>query len=251
MTLSQEAGVSSGGIKNPAVSGVGGSDFDVLSYAPALWLDAADPGSVVLSGSNVAKWLDKSGNGNHAVQDTAGSQPLFDIDGLNGMPTLQFQADRLVAPYDTSMAMPDGATVFVVFNPKDITGTGAMEVISRWATGKTDFIVQANSSAQLITAAGQFVASTTHPTALVEDTPIVVSQRQEGGAPHRTSINNATENASAANVTIRDGDADFAIGNAFNSGLVNTISEVIYCPRYLTAAEVSPINNYLVTKWGL
>ena len=44
-----------------------------------LWLDAADAGSVVLNGSNVSRWSDKSGNGNHAIQPTPANQPVYSL----------------------------------------------------------------------------------------------------------------------------------------------------------------------------
>ena len=44
-----------------------------------LWLDAADSGSVVLSGSNVSQWSDKSGNGNHAIQPTSANRPAYSL----------------------------------------------------------------------------------------------------------------------------------------------------------------------------
>jgi hypothetical protein len=48
----------------------------------ALWLDAADSGTLTLDGSgNVEQWDDKSGNGRHATQSTAGSRPEFDGSG--------------------------------------------------------------------------------------------------------------------------------------------------------------------------
>ena len=44
-----------------------------------LWLDAADARSVVLNGSNVSRWSDKSGNGNHAIQPTSANQPVYSL----------------------------------------------------------------------------------------------------------------------------------------------------------------------------
>ena len=49
----------------------------------ALWLDAADANSVVLSGSNVSQWNDKSGNGSNATQVTAGNRPTYINNGVS------------------------------------------------------------------------------------------------------------------------------------------------------------------------
>ena len=42
-----------------------------------LWLDAADPTSILLNGSSVTQWNDKSGNLRHFVQPTLGNSPTY------------------------------------------------------------------------------------------------------------------------------------------------------------------------------
>ena len=59
-----------------------------LGSSLALWLDADDFSTITLNGSNVAQWSDKSGNGRHATQATAASQPAYNATGLNGKPAL-------------------------------------------------------------------------------------------------------------------------------------------------------------------
>ena len=54
----------------------------------ALWLDAADTTSIVLSGSSVSQWRDKSGTGNHMNQYSAATAPT--TSNLNGINTVYF-----------------------------------------------------------------------------------------------------------------------------------------------------------------
>jgi hypothetical protein len=64
------------------------STFDVM-----LWLDASDPyGTGVLppSGTPLAQWVDKSGNGKTAFQITTSRRPTFTYD--NGFPAVSFDA---------------------------------------------------------------------------------------------------------------------------------------------------------------
>jgi hypothetical protein len=46
-----------------------------------LWLDASDASTITLNGPTVSQWNDKSGNGNHAAQSTAGNQPIYNTNG--------------------------------------------------------------------------------------------------------------------------------------------------------------------------
>jgi len=65
-----------------------------------LWLDAADLSTlrqnsngttaVALASDPVGYWGDKSGNGRHFIQATAGSRPTINFNQLNGLPALQF-----------------------------------------------------------------------------------------------------------------------------------------------------------------
>ena len=60
--------------------------------ATALWLDAADTDTIILNGSTVSEWRDKSGYTRHAAQGTAGSQPTkgANIITFDGGDFLQF-----------------------------------------------------------------------------------------------------------------------------------------------------------------
>lgn len=49
----------------------------------SLWLDAYDPATIILSGSTVSQWSDKSGKSNHAVQATASAQPAYQAAGMS------------------------------------------------------------------------------------------------------------------------------------------------------------------------
>ena len=54
----------------------------LLSIRPSLWLDGKDLSTITTSGGVVSQWNDKSGNGRHASQATAGSRPSIVTKGL-------------------------------------------------------------------------------------------------------------------------------------------------------------------------
>ena len=59
-----------------------------------VWLDAADASTITLNGSNVSQWSDKSGNGNHAVQSTASSQPSYGAPTINSKNVINFAGGK-------------------------------------------------------------------------------------------------------------------------------------------------------------
>lgn len=96
----------------------------VAAFAPtdlaglALWLDAADNGSITLDGSNnVNQWNDKSGNGYHVAQTDTLRKPGF----ISGDGITYTSANHLLTNA-TSLNFSTGATIFIAYKPTDITG---------------------------------------------------------------------------------------------------------------------------------
>ena len=81
-----------------------------------LWYDASDESTVTLNGSRVSALDDKSGNGDHLTQATAGIQPLYVLgaqNGLNGILYNSTRKDKLARSLGT---INQPHTVFVVAN---------------------------------------------------------------------------------------------------------------------------------------
>lgn len=75
-----------------SVAASGGAPWTPTKIATALWLDAADASTLVLNGSKVSQWRDKSGNNNHLSQATTVLQPEYQaIGGANGGPTISIE----------------------------------------------------------------------------------------------------------------------------------------------------------------
>lgn len=61
-----------------------------LGQSLALWLDADDISTIILDGTNLSQWLDKSGNSYHASQTTPTNRPIYNPAGLNNKPIIIF-----------------------------------------------------------------------------------------------------------------------------------------------------------------
>ena len=91
-------------------------DFYSVSGGEALDVDAI---STWLGGASgyVVTWYDQTGNGNHATQATAASQPLFVASAQNGRPGGRFDGvdDWLDALDSASFSWSGGGTLYVVY----------------------------------------------------------------------------------------------------------------------------------------
>lgn len=54
------------------------------------WLDASESSTIILNGSTVSQWNDKSGNGINLSQANASLQPTYSSSGLNSKPSVVF-----------------------------------------------------------------------------------------------------------------------------------------------------------------
>src|SRR5215469_5429220 len=70
------------------------------------WYDAQTAASIVLNGSTVSQWNDRSGHGYNATQSTAANQPAYNAVGLNGFPSLACNSS---SPSFMSAAVPANA----------------------------------------------------------------------------------------------------------------------------------------------
>ena len=90
------------------------------------WLDAEDANTVILSGSSVTQWNDKSENNYHASQSLEQSQPIYTQSAFGGKSSLAFDGtdDLLVAPLVDSQAR--NVSVFIVSKPASTNIRGAV-----------------------------------------------------------------------------------------------------------------------------
>lgn len=97
-----------------------------LGSSLALWL-RADKG-VSFNGSNVAAWLDQSGNGRDFSQGTASRQPTWSATALGGQPAVVFDGANDIFSAATLSALTTSADTFIVMkcaNDPATAGFGA------------------------------------------------------------------------------------------------------------------------------
>jgi hypothetical protein len=99
----------------------------VLSYTTGLthWYDVASPASVTIVGSKVSSILDKSGNSRHITQSTDSKRPLYLSSTLNGRPVMEFtSANQTVLNMANAFAFgTSNFHIFAVVRPKQASNS--------------------------------------------------------------------------------------------------------------------------------
>ena len=93
----------------------------------ALWLDAADAGTITKNGSNlISQWNDKSGNSRHASQGTSGKQPTYSATAFNGYPAVVSDGvdDRMEGNLVFSGGQPDNYFIYAALKIGTLKNSG-------------------------------------------------------------------------------------------------------------------------------
>jgi hypothetical protein len=255
---------------NPRLLKTTASGFSPRSISGlALWLDASDSstlfqnsdGTVPATASSdpVGSWGDRSGNGRHAVQATAGSRPLVSTAAINSRNALLLDGSNdLLNLGNLASAFPSAATLFVACAPQ--VGAGATTSWSTFSTG-------GNSWEQYppgVTYSSVFRAARVNavPTILpyngaaYQGSSIIIRYRSSssgwgqfvnGGVSHIAAANySAAVNNSAIGYTIG---ADTSGGNT-NGPFKGRICEVLAYNESLSDSQCERIERWLSQKWS-
>lgn len=83
----------------------------------ALWLDASDASTLSVDMSDgVSQWDDKSGNGRHVGQSTAGNRPALHASAHNGLDIIRFDGSNDALSFLSAFAQESGQTFIIAGN---------------------------------------------------------------------------------------------------------------------------------------
>lgn len=93
-----------------------------ISSGLGMWLDAS---TLSLNNNDpVSSWTDQSGNGFHATQASAGFQPKYLSNVVNGMPAVQFNTDDFLE-FDGTVIVNTNYTIFAVVRRTSAGASGS------------------------------------------------------------------------------------------------------------------------------
>jgi hypothetical protein len=205
-----------------------------------LWLDAADSSTLVLSGSNVTQWNDKSGNERNGTLFQ--NYPTYTNNRVN------FNGTQGLATSLSPSTNIESGFVICGFTSVSSVNTLIGSFVSE--NGGRQFRV--NNAIQTIKQ--DIVAVLTSGTSLENNTTYLCEYVNNGTT--LTHYLNGNSYASGGSVTYTAGGNITSIGyrsnnNGYNEGLYGYIQEVLIFNTVLTTSQRQQIEGYLAHKWGL
>lgn len=221
----------------------------------ALWLDAADSSALTLSGSSVASWIDKSGNGRSASQSTGTRRPLYQTNQQNGLPAIQWDGvdDNLSGsfPYPSNGLV----TFFVVYSVMVTTGDLRIWDIDGNYYGNFGSPQGGLNADAIVWLGGASYPSTAFYTQLAPTTGWRMYSVSFAGTSTllwRNGVSLAL-NGSGANPTPTG--TTYTLGNnagGGNSGMFSgQMGEIVVYTGTLSTGQRQQVEGYLAWKWGL
>lgn len=229
-----------------------------LGGSLALWLDAADAGTISLNGSTVSQWNDKSGKARNVTQATAANQPAYLQTALNGKPSINFVGSQRLLR--TTGEIPAQISVFAVVGPS--SGTAEYGTLFRTDAYPTAATASHFLGYRLVSGspslATLFGSSQTSWNSISGNTPVfqlsgnaIVGFVHAGGTgyPFANGVAQDMKNASGTPTS-----TGFVVGNSGqNDGLpwMGSISEIVMTFSALSTFDRQKLEGYLAWKWGM
>jgi prepilin-type N-terminal cleavage/methylation domain-containing protein len=206
-----------------------------LGSSLALWLDAADSSTIMLNGSTVSQWNDKSGNARHVLQATAANQPSYVANSLNSKPGIDWGSvlnDKQLSNSSISYTMNRAYGVAYWDGPSMFPNYNALLAFGGAGGGNS---IQANpGGVNLFGGTTLFLNGSTSSTNSALPTiaePFVFASGQDTTGTRNTFIIGG------------DGNTD--------RGWIGLIYEVILSVLPLSLDDRQKLEGYLAWKWGL
>jgi len=194
-----------------------------ISSNPLFWLRADALGGGLTNGANVASWTDSTSNSRNASQSSAGNQPTFRTNVLNGRPVIRFGGNQYLSIPSSSIAKQGSYTIFSVLAlgsyPQSayvygsLSSTGANA--SSWGTASTSTNGTFNGMFGNGTAFSMSATSSTDPIFSSANQFVILTQTYSAG----DNRDGFRKNGVPVTTTLSSGTATASSGTAFSFSL--------------------------------
>lgn len=220
---------------------------------PQLWL-RGDGITGVADGAAIPSWADYSGNGYTVAQTGAGKPTYSAAGGANGTPGALFAANSTQF-FTTTAPTVASVTVFVVFKLTTLVGGTAgnsnQALVGSAIAGGFEYRTT-GSGAEILK---EDVASVGFDTAAqVAGTTYIRTATFASASAYATYRNGTQTKTGSTAVALVTASNFVHVGHNGQSGaesLDGLLSELLVYPRVLTSGELSTVDHYLATRYGL
>lgn len=214
--------------------------YDPLTLSPLFWFDAADSASVTLNGSTVSQWNDKSGNGYHLTQGTAGSQPTYTSAGQNGRNIITFDGTSDTLSRSTTPTVTQPFSVWIAMKWNALTAEQRLMMCGSnlQIYLAPTFTMYAGSNAAV---SGGDSTSVPIVYGLVFNGSSSVARR------NGSVISSSLAVGASSGSGLRVGSHDNLAANTFAS---MSVYEIIGKSGTFSAGDITALEAYLKAKWG-
>jgi hypothetical protein len=200
-----------------------------------MWLDAADATSLTMSGTNVVRWNDKSGNTRHAV--STGNPQMGTT--TTGRPAVVLSGANYFDVSGASTLSGGSSTVFIQASAT----TNERNLYNLWGNSRSlTFQLYYNGTDNLFFTSNTVFLNSNAMCCIVDDLSSTVCSSFFNGRANNT----ITARSVGTN-------SDFVLGanNGGTNAWIGNIQEMIYYNRALPRTERQIVEGYLAGKWGL
>jgi hypothetical protein len=241
-------------VGHPYLSGPQISITPMSIQGCSLWLDAADSATLIMSGSNITQWRDKSGRGYHAV--------------AVGTPTIQSLCNSTYQGVLCSGTSAFGYNNVTAMNPGQflttfavayLSGGGEYSRILGFATDATDDAVGRGGCVPFSRRGGEYKMMFERGSGVIAAAiPITQGVLFQGSSVYGPTSGiqyiNGQSNASISHVDASFNYTRYGVGQngrATGDRWPGVICEVITYDALLTTAQRQQVEGYLAWKWGI
>jgi hypothetical protein len=229
---------------------LGGGLWTPANISTAIWLDAADAGTITLNGTTVSQWADKSGNNRHATQANAADQPTYGVSNFS-LPSVNF-LDKFMSMPAISAAASNWAA-YGVFrqtetsppnNDSLFASTSSFNGSFQIGSGGTLLTVSASSDAS-----GTFIGATIDPSIAAVPRILGIEANTSG---YFTYLNGTASGSNTAGTILNSAQNGMKLGQNRNGGLYlqGNHAEWVILNGVPSTDVRQRLEGYFSWKWG-
>ena len=211
---------------------------------PVLWLDAADTSTLLLSGSNVTQWNDKSGNGRNFYQATGSNQPTLSNSVVNSLPSVTFTVSQNMTSSSFVLSASNKSTLFFVVQETSLANTGNSSVFNSSDNTKLVLFNRTSATNNITWGYNGYSYETNINSVVTPALYVISATSSTSNFYYNGTFNSTATPTNSATVATSD---TYRVGG----GWIGYVSEVIFFNNQLTTIQQQQVEGYLAWKWGL